>query len=115
MEENKKLTLNVYDDEDNIVRTEEARFIDLRFGTIRSLMQLLKVEDVTDTAQLLKTVYSAWEQVTGIMSKVFPAMTEEDWENVKLSELLPLLIVILKSSFVKILEIPTDSKNAARG
>lgn len=114
MEENKKLSLNVYDDEDNIVRTEEARFIDLRFGTIRSLMELLKVEDVKDTAQLLKTVYSAWEQVTGIMTKVFPAMTVEDWENVKLSELLPLLIVILKSSFVKILEIPTDSKNAAR-
>lgn len=114
MKEETKLTLNIYDENDNVKRTEEAKFVDLRFGTIRSLMQLLKVEDINDTAQLLKTVYSAWEQVTGILSRVFPNVTEEDWENVKLSELMPLLIVILKSSFVKILEIPTDSKNVTR-
>ena len=114
MKEETKLTLNIYDEKDNVKRTEEAKFVDLRFGTIRSLMQLLKVEDINDTAQLLKTVYSAWEQVTGILSRVFPNVTEEDWENVKLSELMPLLMVILKSSFVKILEIPTDSKNVTR-
>ena len=114
MKEETKLTLNIYDENDNVKRTEEAKFVYLRFGTIRSLMQLLKVEDINDTAQLLKTVYSAWEQVTGILSRVFPNVTEEDWENVKLSELMPLLIVILKSSFVKILEIPTDSKNVTR-
>lgn len=109
--EEKKLTLNIYDENDNITRTEEAKFVDLRFGTIRSLMQLLKVDDINDTAQLLKTVYSAWDQVTGILGRVFPNMTDEDWENVKLSELMPLLIVVLKSSFAQILTIPTDSKN----
>lgn len=114
MEENKKLTLNIYDEKDNVIRTEEARFIDLRFGTVRSLMELLNVENINDTAQLLKTVYSAWDQVTGILSKVFPDMTEDDWENVKLSELMPLLVGILKGSFVEILAIPTDQKNAAR-
>ena len=114
MEENKKLTLNIYDENDNVIRTEEARFIDLRFGTVRSLMELLNVENINDTAQLLKTVYSAWDQVTGILSKVFPDMTEGDWENVKLSELMPLLVGILKGSFVEILAIPTDQKNAAR-
>lgn len=109
-----KLTLNIYDENDNIIRTEEARTIDLRFGTIRSLMELLNVEEIDNTAQLLKTVYGAWGQVTGILSKVFPGMTEEDWENVKLSELMPLLVVILKSSFVQLLEIPQESKNAMR-
>ena len=68
MKEETKLTLNIYDENDNVKRTEEAKFVDLRFGTIRSLMQLLKVEDINDTAQLLKVVYSAWEQVTGILS-----------------------------------------------
>lgn len=114
MEENKKLTLNIYDEKDNVIRTEEARFIDLRFGTVRSLMELLNVENINDTAQLLKTVYSAWDQVTEILSRVFPDMTEDDWENVKLSELMPLLVGILKGSFVEILKIPTDQKNAAR-
>ena len=40
------MKLNIYDENDNIVKTSEARFIDLRFGTIRSLMELLKVEDI---------------------------------------------------------------------
>lgn len=106
-----KLILNVYDDNDNIVKTSEAKLIDLRFGTIRSLMELLKVDDIDDTAELLKTVYGAWSQIIGILNRVFPDMTEEDWENIKLSELLPILVVILKSSFVQILSIPSDSKN----
>lgn len=111
---NTKLTINVYDEKDNVIKTEEAQAIDLRFGTIRALMQLLNVEDIENTAQLLKTVYGAWEQITGILSRVFPGMSDGDWENVKLSELMPLLIVILKSSFVQIMAIPTDPKNATR-
>lgn len=106
-----KLILNVYDEKDDIVKTSEAKLIDLRFGTIRSLMELLNVDDIDDTSQLLKTVYGAWAQITNILGRVFPDMTEEDWENVKLTELLPILMVILKSSFVQILSIPNDSKN----
>lgn len=106
-----KLILNVYDEKDDIVKTSEAKLIDLRFGTIRSLMELLNVDDIDDTSQLLKTVYGAWAQITNILGRVFPDMTEEDWENVKLTELLPILMTILKSSFVQILSIPNDSKN----
>lgn len=108
------LKLNVYDENDNIIKTSEAKMIDLRFGTIRSLMELLKVDDINDTTQLLRTVYSAWAQVISILSKVFPDMEEEDWENIKLSELLPMLVAILKSSFAQILTIPTDEKNVTR-
>jgi hypothetical protein len=112
--ESDKLKLNIYDENDNIIKTSEAKMIDLRFGTIRSLMELLKIDDINDTAQLLKVVYSAWEQVIGILKKVFPDMEEEDWENIKLSELLPLLVMILKGSFAQILTIPTESKNVTR-
>jgi hypothetical protein len=38
-------------------------------------------------------------------------MDEEDWDGVKLSELLPVVVAILKGSFAHILSIPTDSKN----
>lgn len=108
------LKLNIYDENDNIIKTSEAKMIDLRFGTIRSLMELLKVDDINDTTQLLRTVYSAWAQVISILSKVFPDMEDEDWENIKLSELLPMLVAILKSSFAQILTIPTDEKNVTR-
>lgn len=109
------LTLNVYDEKDKIVKTSEAQVIDLRFGTIRSLMKLLNIDNVNDTGELLKTIYKVWDQLIDILSRVFPDMVEEDWENVKLTELVPILMVILKSSFVQILSIPndpgSDSKN----
>lgn len=105
------IKLNVYNDDDEIVKTVEGRMIDLRFGTIRRLMELLKIEDVDDTKELLTKVYSAWEQLTRILSRVFPEMNEEDWDGVKLSELMPLLVLILKTSFVYLMRIPTDSKN----
>ena len=106
-----KLILNVYDDNDEIVKTSEAKPVDLRFGTIRKLMKLLNVEDINDTGELLKVVYSVWSQLTIILGKIFPDMEEDDWDNIKLSELMPVLVIILKSSFVQILSIPTDSKN----
>lgn len=109
---NKKIfVLNVYDNENNIVKTCEAVDADLKFGAIRSIMKLLNIDDINDTAQLLKVVYSAWEQLTAILSQCFPDMEEEDWDNVKLEELIPVIVGILRTSFGKILTIPSDSKN----
>lgn len=105
------LTINVYDDNDEVVKTAQAKVIDLRFGTVRSLMELLNVEDIDDTSELLKKLYSAWNEVIKILSRVFPELEEGDWDNIKLSELIPMLVVILKSSFVQMLAIPADSKN----
>lgn len=105
------LKINVYDENDKVIKTSEAKVIDLRFGTVRSLMELLNVEDIDDTAELLRTVYKAWAQITAILGKVFPDMQDEDWDNIKLNELLPILVIILKSSFVQLLSIPNDSKN----
>lgn len=107
-----KLILNVYNENDEIIKTSEARFINLRFGTVRSLMELLNVDNIEDTSQLLKKVYEAWDQITKVLQKVFPDLTEEDWDGVKLSELLPIVIAILKNSFTQILSIPSDSKNS---
>lgn len=106
-----ELKLNVYDDNDEIIKTVKAQIVELRFGTVRSLMELLKVDSIDDTGELLKTVYTAWDKITKILQKVFPEMDENDWENIKLTELIPVIILILKNSFMQILTIPTDSKN----
>ena len=106
-----ELILNVYDDEDKVVKTSKAEIVDLKFGSIRRLMKLLNIDDMNNTAELFKTVYSAWDQITRVLNSCFPDMTDDDWDNVKVSELMPVLISILKYTFTKILDIPTDSKN----
>lgn len=106
-----ELKINIYDDEDNIVKTATAELVEIRFGAIRKLMKLLNVENIEDTSELLKTVYGAWEQLTKLLNGCFIDMTDEDWDNVKISELMPVILAILKYSFTQMLTIPTDSKN----
>ena len=106
-----EIKLNVYDDENNVVKTSKAELVEIKYGAIRSLMKLLNIDDMNDTAELLKLVCKSWEQLTKILNSCFPDMTEDDWDNVKVSELLPVIMVILKYSFTQMLTIPTDSKN----
>ncbi len=103
------LKLNVYDENGNVTKTCEAQPVKFKFGTIRSLMKLLNVDDIEDTSELLKTVYGAWDQFTKILSQCFPEMKDEDWDNVAIEELIPVVVNILKASFAQILTIPQDN------
>ena len=111
MSQKNELNINVYDKAGKITKTATAKLIDLEFGTIRSIMQILNVENIDNTAELLNVLYGAWDQVTAVLSQCFPDMTDEDWEHVKLKELMPVMIRILKYSFTEILSIPQDPKN----
>lgn len=106
-----ELNLNVYDEQGEVKKTCKAETVELEFGTIRALMKVLNVEQVNDTGELLGTLFGAWEQVVNVLVKCFPDMEEEDWEHVKVKELLPVVVGILKESFKEILSIPTDPKN----
>lgn len=108
---NTNLEIKVYDDEGKVVKTCVAEMVDLEFGAIRSIMEILNIESIVDTGDLLKTVYGAWGQFTKILSRCFPAMEYEDWDHVRLKELMPTVFAILKYSFSEILTIPKDPKN----
>ena len=105
------LEIKVYDKNGKVKKTCVAEMLDLKFGTVRSIIQILNVENIADTSQLLATIYKAWEQVTDILSECFPGMEEDDREYVKVKELLPVLIGIIRYSFSEMLTIPNNSKN----
>lgn len=111
MDKKSVFEIKVYDNANNVVKTSTAIDAELKFGAIRSIMKLLNIDDINDTGELLKTIYSAWEQLTAILTQCFPEMEEDDWDNVKLDELVPVVVGILRASFGKILTIPNDSKN----
>ena len=103
------LTLNIYSaDGKTIEKTLSATEFDLTFGTIRKLMKLLKIEKTTDSMQLLTTIMSVWDDVTDILSRIFPEATDDDWNNVKVKELLPAIVSIAKYSLAQALHIPTE-------
>ena len=105
-----ELKIKVYDDDDNVIKECTAQTVDIRFGQVSAIMELVNVEKIEDTGELLRIVNSAWKQLKKILSKVFPNMNDEDWENVSVKELLPVVVSILKMSFSEMLTIP-KSKN----
>lgn len=106
-----ELTINVYDKNGEVVKMAKANTIDLEFGAIRSIMELLNVDDAIDTADLMKLIYSAWDNLVLILNRCFPTMEYNDWDHVKLKELMPVVLNILQYSFSEILTIPKDPKN----
>lgn len=102
------LILNVYNDNDEVIKTCKAQFVELRFGAIRSIMKLLKVDQIETNLELMNAISNAWEQLTVILGKCFPEMDDSDWDNVKMSELIPVVVSILKSSFAKMMDIPKE-------
>lgn len=106
-----ELILNIYDEDDKVVKTCKAQFVELKFGAIRSLMKLLKVDEIENNLELMNTIYEAWDKLTAILGKCFPDITDADWDNVKMSELVPVVVSILKSSFAKMMDIPKEKNS----
>lgn len=106
------LVLKIYDDKgQNVVKSYESATYDLMFGTVMKLMELLKIEDMDNQVEMLKTIYEAWDEIKVVLSGVFPEVTDEDWKHVKVKELLPIIIEIAKYSVTEMFVIPTDPKN----
>lgn len=103
--------IKVYGKDQKVVKTCQAVDASLKFGAIRKVMALLSIDDINDTGTLLKTIYGAWGELTEVLSQFFPEMTDDDWDNVLIEELVPVVFGIIKSTFGKIMSIPSDSKN----
>ena len=105
-----ELQITVYDDNDKAVKVCKAQTVDIKFGQISAIMELIDVEHIENNAELLKTVHRAWKQLKKILGKIFPDMTEDDWDYISVKELLPVVVEILKDSFREMMTIP-QSKN----
>lgn len=103
------LVLKIYDtDGKNIVKTYTSSTYDLMFGTVKRLMELLKIEDMDNQLEMLKIIYGAWEEIKTVLAGVFPNVQPDEWEHVKVKELLPLIMDIAKFSVQEMFTIPTE-------
>lgn len=106
------LLLTVYDKDGEPIKTAVAQLVKLEFGTVRALMRILKVDDMESTFDVLSTMAEAWDQVEEVISRIFPELEPEDFEHVRVDELLPVVLGVLGYSFAELLNIPrSDSKN----
>lgn len=109
---NEEIKIRIYDDKGAVSKEVSARPLDLKFGSIRKLMQILNIEKAGNTYDLFKVVYEAWDEITGILGECFPEITPEEWDGVKIKELMPAIVQIARDTLSDIMTIPTDKKNA---
>ena len=106
------IKLTVYNEDMETVKKEcTATAVKIPFGFVRKLMKLFDAEKLEDTTQILNTVMRSWADVTALLGRIFPDISEEDWDYVDTSELVKVLFELLKWAFAEMVKIPTDPKN----
>lgn len=106
------IKLTIYNEDMETVKKEcTANMVKVPFGLIRKLMNLFKVENLQDTTQILDIIMTSWEDVTKLLWRIFPDVTEEEWDYVDTSELMRVILSLIKYVFAEMVKIPTDPKN----
>ncbi|MBQ1292417.1 MAG: hypothetical protein IIY21_00130 [Clostridiales bacterium] len=105
-----ELTINLYDDDGNVIRKAKANTVSLKMGQVSAIMRLLDADNIETSVDLLNAMNKAWKQLVKVLSKIFPDIKEEEWDNVDLGELLPVFVLIIKESLAEMMKIP-KSKN----
>ena len=106
------IKLTIYNEDMETVKKEcTANMVKVPFGLVRKLMNLFKVENLQDTTQILDIIMTSWEDVTKLLGRIFPDVTEEEWDYVDTSELMRVILSLIKYVFAEMVKIPTDPKN----
>ena len=106
------IKLTIYNEDMETVKKEcTANMVKVPFGLIRKLMNLFKVENLQDTTQILDIIMTSWEDVIKLLGRIFPDVTEEEWDYADTSELMRVILSLVKYVFAEMVKIPTDPKN----
>lgn len=111
MADNTLITLNIYEDEDmTVIRETKAGMLrKIPFGVVRDIAALFDLDqDGADTAHIFAVITTAWHDVCRILDRVFPGMTEDDWNHVDTQEVIGVIYTIAKEAMRSLIKVPTS-------
>ena len=113
------LKLNIYAKERNIetgkkeiIKTYTTDEYDLMYGTVEDILVLFDNVNVNDTTQMLKVIMKFMNQLKPLLKDVFFGLTDEEMKQIKVKELIPVIVDILKMAMSQFSD---GSKNVQRG
>lgn len=106
-----KLELIIRNEKGKEIKRSEAHLISIKFKTVRLLMDILKIEEMESNTDMFRMLSGAWGEIKKILNQIFPDLTEEELDEVDLSDLLPILKKVIAYSIAKTMSIPHDEKN----
>lgn len=96
-----ELTLNIYEKK-KIIKTYTAETYDLMFGTVEDFINVIDINniDLENKESLIKiaskVVVSALDIIKPLLKDVFDGLTDEELRNTKISEIVDVVIQIIK-------------------
>lgn len=58
--------INVYDDNNKIIKTVKAKEFDLRMGTVRKISEIISFDNLNGTKDVIEKLYIAQKELTAI-------------------------------------------------
>lgn len=96
-----ELTLNIYEKK-KIIKTYTAETYDLMFGTVEDFINVIDINniDLENKESLIKmaskVVVSALDIIKPLLKDVFDGLTDAELRNTKISEIVEIIIQIIK-------------------
>lgn len=94
-----EIKLNIYNVEDKqkIDKTYTVNSIDLLFGTVEDILNVVDLDKLNDEKAVAVMVVKAWAQLKPFLKDVFPGLTDEEIKHVKINEMIPVFMEIFAS------------------
>ena len=107
-----QLLLNIYDPQTKLISKQyTAETVDIMFGTIEDLIEVLDIDKLNDNMEWAKFIALSMKKLKPLLKEVFTGVTDEELKNTKIKELVPLFINIFKYMVKEFNLLGNDSKN----
>ena len=91
------LKLNIYNGKE-IEKTYVAEEIDIMFGTVEDLLEVINFDNLKDENEVVKVVIATLKNLKPFLKQIFDGLTDEEIKRTKVKELVPLFVKIVTYS-----------------
>lgn len=91
------LKLNIYNGK-TVEKTYIAEEIDIMFGTVEDLLDVIDFDNLNDEKEVVKVVIKTLNNLKPFLKQIFDGLTDEEIKQTKVKELIPLFVKIVKYS-----------------
>ena len=88
------LRLNIYNGK-TIEKTYVAEEIDIMFGTVEDLLDVIDFDNLSDEKEVVKVVIKTLNNLKPFLKQIFDGLTDEEIKRTKVKELIPLFVDIV--------------------
>ena len=89
------LRLNIYNGK-TIEKTYVAEEIDIMFGTVEDLLDVIDFDNLSDEKEVVKVVIKTLNNLKPFLKQIFDGLTDDEIKRTKVKELVPLFVDIVK-------------------